>query len=424
MKFLRLILFPIVFLFVGCFEKRSELVFSVGGAPNEIEFWETLLKDFSDRTGIKVSILRQPTDSDLRRQSLVVPLKAQKKDPDVFLMDIAWIAQFATSDWLCDLNPFVDKDSFNLDVFWPNILNLADKFNGKLVALPVYVDAGLLYYRTDLLDKYGFKNPPKTWDELVDYSLKIQNEMRKTNPSFFGFVWQGAQYEGLICNFLEFAGSNNGGIEINNSSVKIDTNENRKALQFMADLIHKYKISPPNTFTEMKEEEVRTFFQQGNALFERNWPYAWGLHNQDDSLVKGKVKITSLPHFKNGKSVSTLGGWHIGISKYSDKKEDAWEFVKYVVSKDVQKTLSIKLGWNPARMDVYRDKEVLSVHPHFAELEKIFINARPRPNVPYYTQVSELMQKSINAVISGKKDANTAISDLEKDIRELVVRYK
>ncbi|MBI4656588.1 MAG: ABC transporter substrate-binding protein [Elusimicrobia bacterium] len=424
MKSCKLLLPVILFLLFGCFRKERNVVFSAGGAPNEIEFWETILKDFEKESGIQVSILRQPTDSDLRRQSILVPLKAGKEDPDVFLMDIAWISQFASADWLEDLAPAVEKDKFDLSVLWPNILDFADRFNGKLAALPVYVDAGLLYYRADLLKKYGFKSPPGTWEELVSYSIKIQNDVRKTKPDFFGFVWQGSQYEGLICNFLEFAGSNNGGLKINDSGIKINTKENLEALKFMTDLIHKTKISPPNTFTEMKEEEVRMFFQQGNALFERNWPYAWGLHSQEGSPVKGRVGIAPLPRFKKGKSVSTLGGWHIAISKYSDRKEDAWKFVKFIVSKETQKLLSMKLGWNPSRMDVYKDKNVLSVHPHFAELGKIFTNAMPRPNLPYYTQVSELMQKSINAVISGKKEPEEALAGLEKDIEKLSARYK
>jgi len=424
MKLRRCFLLSLVFLLTSCTVQKERIVFSVGGAPSEIEFWEKILEDFEKQTSIRVSILRQPTDSDLRRQSLLVALKARRNDPDVFLMDIAWIAQFANAGWLWELEDVVKKDKFDLNVFWPNILNFADRFKGKLVALPVYIDAGLLYYRADLLEKYGFKKPPTTWEELVGYSLKIQPEIRKTNPNFFGFVWQGAQYEGLVCNFLEFAGSNNGGIEIVDSDIKINTKENLEALKFMRDLIHKIRISPMNTFTEMKEEEVRMFFQQGNALFERNWPYAWSLHNQKGSPVKGKVKIAPLPAFKNGKSVSTLGGWHIAISKYSDKKEEAWEFVKFVISKEIQKVLSIKLGWNPSRRDVYRDKDVLSVHPHLAELKEIFANALPRPNLPYYTQISELMRKSINAVIAGKKDPQEALSELEKDIKELVARYK
>jgi len=189
-------------------------------------------------------------------------------------MDIAWIAQFAASDYLEPLDSYLKENKLELEAFFSRVLNLADKYNGKLIALPVYVDGGPLYYRKDLLKKYGYSKAPTTGEELLNCSLRIQEGERKSNPNFYGFLWQGAQYEGLICNFLEFAGSNQGGIVIADGKILLNSKENRQALQFMYDLIHKHKVSPPNTFTEMKEEEVRIFFQQGNALFERNCPYA------------------------------------------------------------------------------------------------------------------------------------------------------
>ena len=420
-----LILLCFVFFILSCArEEKNIICFSVGGAPNEIDFWEKLVAQFELQSGIKVKILRQPTDTDQRRQGLVVPLRSKKKDPDVFLMDVAWIAQFAASGWLEPLDSYVKEDNLNLEVFFSKVVNLADKYNGELIALPVYVDGGLLYYRKDLLKKYGYDKSPQTWEELLDYSLKIQENERKSNPNFYGFVWQGAQYEGLICNFLEFAGSNRGGITITDNKIFLDTPENRQALQFMYDLIHKYKVSPSNTFTEMREEEVRIFFQQGNALFERNWPYAWALHQNKDSNVRNKVGIAPLPHFPSGRSVSTLGGWHIGISKYSNRKQQSFEFIKFVTSYDTQKKLAIELGWNPARKDVYEDKELLRKLPHFAYLRPVFENAQPRPNLPYYTQISEVMQQYINAALAGKLPVNTALQKAEKEAQKIIERYE
>lgn len=267
-----LIFLSLIFLFLlGCSSNKSnEITFAIGGSPNEILCWEEIAKDFEIETGIKVNIQRQPTDTDQRRQGLVIPLQAKMNDPDVFLMDVAWIAQFAASNWLekIDNNKFFPK--IDLSVFFQNILNLADHYNNDLIALPVYIDGGLLYYRKDLLKKYNYKSPPETWNDLLNYSLNIQTEMRKENKNFYGFVWQGAQYEGLVCTFLEFSTSNNGGFKFEDKKILFNTKENKIAVQFMSDLIYKFKISPLNTFTEMKEEEVRIFFQQGNALFERN----------------------------------------------------------------------------------------------------------------------------------------------------------
>jgi len=420
-----LLLFANLIIFCGCSKKSSQdITFAVGGAPAELDFWQELIADFGNQTGIKVDMLRQPTDTDMRRQGLVTSLRSARADPDVFLMDVAWLGQFAASGWLEPLDSYVKSSQLNLDVFFEKVVSLADKHSGQLVALPVYVDGGILYYREDLLKKYGIEKPPQTWQQLVTQAQKVQKEVRKTNPNFYGFVWQGAQYEGLVCNWLEFAGSNNGGIIQPDKDIAISTKENIEATRFMCDLIDTYKISPPNTYTEMKEEEVRTFFQQGNALFERNWPYAWALHQSEDSPVKGKVGITALPHFVGGESVSTLGGWHIGISKYSDAKQKSLQFIKFILSYDTQKKLALKLGWNPGRKDIYTDADVVKKLPHFASLRNVFENLRPRPNVPYYTLISEVIQRYISSVLSGKSDAAQALQEAEKEIKKIIVKYE
>ena len=409
---------------MGCTRRVEKgIVFAVGGAPNEIDFWEELIEEFKEEEGIQIRILRQPTDTDQRRQGLLIPLKSKQADPDIFLMDVAWIAQFAASGWLERLDHFCTEDRMDCQVFFEKVIHLADRFDGDLVALPLYIDAGLLYYRRDLLEKYGYHRPPLTWKELVDCSRHIQGMMRKENPEFFGFVWQGAQYEGLVCNFLEFAGSNGGGIVIRDGRIGLRTFENIESTRFMYDLIHNYGISPPNTFTEMKEEEVRIFFQQGKALFARNWPYAWPLYQAEGSRVKDRVGIAPLPHFSSGESISTLGGWHIGISRYSDAKSLSWKFVRFAVSFDAQKRLAMGLGWNPARRDVYEDQEVLQEMPHFATLGEVFQNAAPRPNLPYYSQISEVLQEHLNAILAGKSSPEKGLEEAESEAQRIMDRY-
>ena len=398
-------------------EKSDVVTFSVGGAPAELDFWTKLVEEFSEKTGIEVEMLRQPTDTDQRRQSLVTALKAGKGNPDVFLMDVAWTGQFAASDWLTDLGEYASPA--DLDAFFERVIREADHFEGTLIALPVYIDGGVLYYRTDLLEELGHTSPPQTWNELVSLS----QEVGQGKKNFYGFVWQGAQYEGLICNFLEFAGSNGGGIRIEDGAAHVNSPENRKAVEFMKNLIHQYEVSPPSTYTEMKEEEVRLWFQQGKALFERNWPYAWKLHQSDDSPVQGRVGIAPLPHFENGESKSTLGGWHVGMSKHSDNKKSAWQLIKFITSRETQTQLALELGWNPGRVDVYTDSTVLSEMPHFAELRDVFDNAIARPNVPYYSQLSTALQRNLNSALAGKKPVEEALTTAESEMTDIVERY-
>ncbi len=410
--------------FCGCDKKSAQYItFAVGGAPAELDFWQELIAEFETQTGIKVDLLRQPTDTDLRRQELVTSLRSKKADPDVFLMDVAWLAQFAASGWLEPLAGYMQSSQLDSEVFFQKVLNLADKYEGRLVALPVYVDGGVLYYRRDLFEGFGIKEPPQSWRDFVRQAMAVQKEARETNPDFYGFVWQGAQYEGLVCNWLEFTGSKSGGITLEGRDIKINTEANLQATQFMYNLIHKHKISPPNTYTEMKEEEVRLAFQRGNALFERNWPYAWALHQAEDSPVKGVVGIAALPHFTDGRSTSTLGGWHIGISGYSDAKQKSFEFMEFVLSYDTQKKLALNLGWNPGRSDVYTDAEVIEKMPHFASLRDVFENLQPRPNLPYYTLLSEVIQRYVSGVLSGKLKVRQALSEAEKEAQKVVAKY-
>ncbi|MFP4083041.1 MAG: ABC transporter substrate-binding protein [Candidatus Aminicenantes bacterium] len=406
-----------------CGGTEKGLTFWIGGTPEEANYWENLIQEFEDQTGLQVRLVRQPADSSQRRQGLVISLESLQPDPDVFLMDVIWVGQFVHSGWLEPLDDLIQKDRFPVDLFFPRILSLVDRYHHRLFALPVYVDSGVLYFRSDLLEKYGYSGPPETWSELVDISLRIQEAERRENPRFSGFVWQGAQYEGLVCTFLEFACSAGGGIWMEDS-IQLDHPRNVRALRFMQNLIHGYQISPANTYTEMKEEEVRRAFQKGNALFERNWPYAWKLHQRKDSPVKGKVKLAALPSFKQGQTSSTLGGWHVGISRYSDVKERAWELVRFITSYSTQKNLALNLGWNPGRKDIYADREILKELPHFHKLRDVFNQAVARPNLPYYNQVSAVIQIYVNKCLAGKIKPAEALEQMQKQTEKITALYE
>lgn len=409
--------------FFSCENKNDELTFWIGGSPDEINFWHTIIESYEQEYDAEVTLVRQPTYTDQRRQSLVVSLVAEQPNPDVFLMDVVWLKQFAQSGWLEPLDSLIYETKFPIEPFYERILDLSDRYEGTLYALPVFVDIGLFYYRSDLLEKYGFSNPPQTWEQLVEYAQKVQKNERKDNPNFHGFVWQGAQYEGLVCTFMEFISSHGGGIRAD-GRINMTDQANIQALQFMQDLIHKYQISPLNTYTEMKEEEVRRAFQRGNALFERNWLYAWNLHQSERSPVRGKTAMTSLPALKKHRFASTLGGWHVGISRYSDVKKKAWELMRYILSYEIQKKLVLEVGWYPGRKDIYKDEEILNTLPHVETLQDIFNHTVNRPNLSYYTQVSDVIQRFVNRCLAGKLNSETALKEIQKKIRQINEIYQ
>jgi len=393
-----------------------EVVFAVGGAPAELDFWQMLAAEFEKESGIRLRVLRRPADTAQQRQSLVISLKAEMNDPDVFLMDIAWLGLFSAADWLM---PLGDLDT---GPFFQTVIQKVDRSKGQLLALPVYMDAGVLYYRKDLLDAYGVQAVPRTWTTLAESAQRIQTAERKANPDFYGFVWTGAQYEGLITVFMEFAGTR-GGFIVAEEGIRLNVPANVRALQFMRNLIGKYEITPPNAYTSMKEEAVRMQFQRGDALYERNWPYAWPLHQSQGSAVRGKTGVCGVPGPQEGQSAATLGGFHIGISRFTDVKAEALQFVKFITSYRNQKRMVLQLGWNPARQDLYNDPDILKKAPHFKALREVFRRARPRPLVPYYSQVSAIAQQHINSVLAGNAAPQEALAAADREIKAVLSRY-
>ena len=412
----------LILVLVSCAQKDVHLTFWVGGAPQEVDFLEALVQEFEARSGIDVEVIRQPTASNQRKQGLVMALESRQPDPDVFLMDIIWIPQFVQSGWLEPLDAYFRESSVQPRLFFPSVVERVDRYSGRYYALPDNLDVGVLYYREDLLRQYGFKGPPATWEELVRQALKIQAAERGRNAGFNGFIWQGAQYEGLVCTFLEFLSTFGGEIS-SDSSVELDSEPNRRALQFMQDLIHRYGISPLNTYTEMQEEPVRRSFQRGNALFERNWLYAWSLHQQPDSIVRGKVGLTALPHAPGAHTAATLGGWHLGISKTADAKAAAWQLVAFLLSRQTQKRLLMKLGWYSGRMDVYSDPEVQQHVANVKKLAAIVRHAVSRPELPYYDDISQVIQRDVNECLAGKRSARQALDAMQQEIQQIERLY-
>ncbi len=387
-----------------------KITMTSGGVGKELEVLKKQIQMFNQiYPNIKVEIIPMPDSSTQRHDLYVTYFAAKQSDPVVLMLDVIWPAEFAP--FLEDLTKY--KDYFALDRFLPGTVKSVT-VNGKIVAVPWFTDAGLLYYRKDLLKKYGYDHPPRTWSELVKMAQKISKA-----EGIEGFVWQGAKYEGLVCDFMEYLWSFGGDVLDDNGKVVIDKNDAAvKALQFMKDLIYKYKISPEGVTTYM-EEDARRLFQSGKAVFMRNWPYAWSLLNGPDSPVKGKVGVVPLPMGPGGRHAATLGGWVLGINKYASKeqKDAAIKLIRFLTSYHQQLYKAVNAGQNPTRKYVYQDSSLAKAAPFMVKLFDVFINALPRPRVANYTDVSDIIQRYVHAVLTNQMDPQTAVKKMAKELR-------
>jgi len=347
--------------------------------------------------------------------------EAKSAEVDVYQIDVIWPGDLA--EHLSDLYQYKGFKEVAKEHFPAIVEN--NTVDGKLLGIPWFTDAGLLYYRTDLVEKYGYDGPPKTWDQLEEMAMKIQEGERKDNPDFWGFVWQGNAYEGLTCDALEWVKSSGGGSIIEpDGTISINNEMAVKAIERAAGWVG--NISPPGV-TGFAEEDSRNMWQAGNAAFMRNWPYAYKLGQADDSPIKGKIGVAPLPGEKAGQSAAALGGWQLAVSKYSAHPEVAADVALFLASEEIQKMRAIKGSFNPTIMSLYKDPEVLEAVPFFGSLYDVFINAVARPSTvtaPRYNEVSTLFFNAVHSVLTGEKDAQTAIDELELDLEDLMAKMK
>jgi len=339
---------------------------------------------------------------------------------DIYQIDVCWPGMAAPH--AVDLKKYFTEQ--DMAQFFPRIVE-NNTVNGRLIGIPFFTDAGLLYYRTDLLEKYGYKEPPQTWEELTTEAARIQaGERSSGDADFWGFVWQGNSYEGLTCDGLEWIYSYGGGTIIErDGTVSIDNSAALKALQMAKSWIG--TISPRGV-TNYKEEESRNVWQAGHAAFMRNWPYAYALGNNQQSPITGKFAVTVLPKGgSDGKHAATLGGWQLMVSKYSKNPDAAADLVRYLTSAEIQKRDAIELTRLPTRPALYQDKDVLANVPWFGSLLPVFKNAVARPSTILkgdYNQFATIFFNNLNEVLNGQKSEEDALRSIAAGAERFVAK--
>ncbi|WP_394826776.1 ABC transporter substrate-binding protein [Pendulispora albinea] len=382
---------------------KIRVVFKYQPLGSEPEPLRDLLADF-ERANPDIEVMTEvlPNASDVVHQYFLTSLEGKSREFDVFIADVVWIPEFARAGWISDISDALPPEVIKRD-FLPGAAE-AVIVQGKTYGAPWYVDAGLLYYRTDLVPR-----APKTYEELIEFAKAA----RAKDPSLYGYVWQGRQYEGLVCNAYE-ALWGHGGKTMDNTRVLVDTKEGRAAMSYMRRLFTE-GISPPSV-TSAGEEDARHVFQQGRAVFMRNWPYCWGEAQKDGSPIKGKVGITTLPTVDGSPGHGALGGWQLALNANTPswRREAALKLMTYLTSLQSGVKLAIAYGRNPSRKAAYQDADLRKSAPFVADLLPVLENAKPRPVTPYYGMLSDVLQSEFSAVVSGIRTPEASLDRAQK----------
>jgi trehalose/maltose transport system substrate-binding protein len=394
----------------------ERLTISCGRFPAEHALCREASERWAEARGHEVRVLAAPALAEERLAVYRELLAVEARRLDVLEIDIVWPGMLA--EHLIDLRPYLEQQEEQ--AFFPSLI-ANNSIHGRLVALPWFMDLGLLFYRRDLLEAAGL-DVPRTWRQLGDAAVIIQDGKRANGDSrFWGFVWQGWRYEGLTCNAMEWLASWGGGSVVEpDGRVSVDNPHARFALQRVGDWID--IISPSAVLTQTERESLRQF-AAGNAAFMRNWPYAWAELSADDSSVRGKVGVALLPKGGvRGVHPATLGGWQLAVSKHSEHPELAADLVRYLTGSEIQRERALRGGYIPSRPALAAEPALRELHPYLAliDREDLALVARPSSVAgARYETLSELFQVTVQDILAGSADAETALSALADDLQRL-----
>jgi multiple sugar transport system substrate-binding protein len=380
------------------------------GAPT-IASWKPAIAEFEAKNpDIRINVVEGPNATNLLEDLYTSAFLLGGSPYDLVYMDIVWVPKFAAGGWLMELSERFPKEE--QAEFLRGDLE-GGRYKGGLYRVPVRSDAGMLYYRKDLLEQAGFQ-PPETFAELMQAAQALQ----KQGAARFGYLWQGRQYEGTPAMFVEILQGYGGfWIKPDTLEVGLDRPESIQALEFLVNTIEK-GVSPPSVVT-YQEEETRRLFHNGEAVFLRNWPYVWELA-QKDSPVRGKIGIKPMPHAPGYDSGACQGGWGWGISKTTKYPEQAWRAVEFFASKESQRQVTLDTGYLPTRRSLYSDPEIVQKYSHFPAMLKVLDNAALRPPIAQYAQASDILQRYLTAAFTRELSPQKAMQAAANETRRLL----
>ena len=357
---------------------------------------------------IHLDVIRGPLETESISDLAISSLLLGDTPFDGLLMDVTWVSKYAKAGWLAPLDSYFTEQDFASLAPGASEGNHAE---GALQRWPLTSDIGLLYWRTDLMDE-----PPRTPQDLETISTRLQNSGQVP----FGYVWQGRQYEGLSCVFLEMIDGFGGDwYEPQTGAIGLDQPPGTAAASWLQQLIAT-GISP-RAVTNYSESESLQSFKSGESAFMRNWPYAWAELQKDDSPVKGKVGITSMVSETNQRPAATIGSWGLSLLKGSEHPQSTIEAIKYLTNEQSQRYLLTNFGYTPTQAALFEDEQLTNAYPSLVAIGEALPYARPRPQTPLYAQMSDVLQRNLSSTLTGVTQPPAAMNQAQDTTEQVLI---
>ncbi|MCY4465277.1 MAG: ABC transporter substrate-binding protein [Chloroflexi bacterium] len=394
-------------------DDMAELTISIGArgfgdaAPVLIEACE------AEVGGINVEWERISDVPNESRSIYVTNFTARNPKPDIIAVDVIWPGDFAARGWIAPIEDYFGEEA--LAEYIPGFLAAA-QVDGSTYAIPLYIDGIHLFYRADLLEKYGFE-APTTWEDLIMQAETVVEG--EANPDLSGFISMWAKIEGLFMNWLAFFQGAGGNFFDADGNLAINNEAGIKSLTTMVGMLES-GVAPESILT-FRPNDARVLFQQERAVFLMVQDFVLAPLTADDSPVADAVQFTRVPYFegKDMTNTTVIGGFLLAVNKHSENVEAAANFIQCFTSYESQVQASLIQGKVPTRPAVYDDARIVEDAPGVAALGANFVYAFARPSAntgTAYPEISEIMQTEISAALLGEKTPEQALADAEAQI--------
>ncbi|HEV2373767.1 MAG TPA: ABC transporter substrate-binding protein [Streptosporangiaceae bacterium] len=357
----------------------------------------------------RVTLIQLPNEADDQHAQLIANLQTKSTRYDVMSLDVIWTAEFAANGWIMPLNP----RQFSLHSFLAPAVATA-RYEGRLYAVPFTSNAGLLYYRTDILAA-AHRAPPRTWAQLATLAATLA-----PRHQMGGYAGQFAPYEGLTVNFAEAVQSAGGAIlSADRTRVTVNSPQARAGLHFLQEGLRAGWI--PQAALGYDEATSQAAFEAGKLLFLRNWPYVYGQASQPGpgNVVAGKFGVTALPG-PHGPGSSVLGGANLGVSAFSRHQRTALAFIKFLTSPASEREVLVDGSLPPVLTSLYENPALARRFPYLPVLERAILTAKPRPETPNYSQLSLAVSSTAHQALVTGEPAGQAIATLSRQLDSIM----
>lgn len=393
--------------------KNEEVTINYYGKPNEKGFETYVIEEFSKQyPNINVNYVELGEDGADKLKTIQTLLQTGDSSMDVFVGDVVWTSMFAGAGFVQEIElteeERAEHTKGSMDAY---------TISGKTFGIPFYTNSGMLYWRQDLLDKYG-KEVPKTWEELEETTKYIAEQEEGIDGGFAG-SWH--QTEGLTCNVVEYIWSHGGVVIDDEGKVRVNSPETLSALTTIKKLYDNVGLTGVEG---MSSGDIRNAFTAGKLVFSRDWPtyiVKFAEAKEDGTIPEEwELGYGLLPHAEGEESAHTLGGWGIMVSEFSKHKEEAELFARFRSSYEIQKEQALQLGQFPTRVALYEDEEVIAKVPELEILKENMILTRPRPRTPYYTEVSAAIQQGVQLLFKNDVTPEETLEYIDSNINKVI----